>query len=96
MEQMSSPRWERRARWPYLSRNPTFVQPLSVPVVSAAGAGDGVLAGMALALSRGEPPISGLRYGFALAGAVLQTLATADFNIEDYEALLPQICIQPL
>jgi tagatose 6-phosphate kinase len=73
-----------------------FVRPLSVPVVSAAGAGDGVLAGMALALSRGEPPLSGLRYGFALAGAVLQTLATADFNIEDYEALLPQICIQPL
>jgi 1-phosphofructokinase family hexose kinase len=72
-----------------------FVRPLSVPVVSAAGAGDGVLAGMALAYSRGESPISGLRYGFALAGAVLQTLATADFRIEDYEALLPQICILP-
>jgi len=73
-----------------------FVQPLAVPVVSAAGAGDGVLAGMALAYSRGEPPISGLRYGFALAGAVLQTLSTADFRVEDYEALLPQICIQLL
>lgn len=73
-----------------------FVQPLSVPVVSAAGAGDGVLAGMALAYSRGEPAIAGLRYGFALAGAVLQTLPTADFRIEDYEALVPQVCIHTL
>jgi 1-phosphofructokinase family hexose kinase len=72
------------------------VQPLSIPVVSAAGAGDGVLAGMALAYSRRESPEAGLRYGFALAGAVLQTLATADFGIEDFEALLPQICILPI
>jgi 1-phosphofructokinase family hexose kinase len=31
-----------------------FIQPLSIPVVSAAGAGDGVLAGMALAYFRKE------------------------------------------
>jgi 1-phosphofructokinase family hexose kinase len=73
-----------------------FVQPVSVPVVSAAGTGDGVLAGMALAYSRRESAENGLRYGFALAGAILQTLATADFRIEDYETLLSQICVQPL
>ena len=73
-----------------------FVQPLSMPVVSSAGAGDGVLAGMALAYLRREPPEYGLRHGFALAGAILQTLATADFRLEDYRELLPQICITPL
>jgi len=72
------------------------VPPLSVPVASAAGAGDGILAGMALAYSRGEPLEEGLRYGFALAGAVLQTLATADFRISDYHALLPQIELIPI
>jgi 1-phosphofructokinase family hexose kinase len=73
-----------------------FVQPLSIPVMSAAGAGDGVLAGMALAYSYGKAPGYGLRHGFALAGAILKTLATADFRIEDYEQLLPKICILPL
>ena len=72
------------------------VPPLLVPVASSAGAGDGILAGMALAYSRGETLENGLRYGFALAGAVLQTLATADFRIDDYQALLPQIELIPI
>jgi fructose-1-phosphate kinase PfkB-like protein len=72
------------------------VQPVSVPVVSAAGAGDGVLAGMALAYERGESLQAGLQHGFALAGAVVQTLATADFHVEDYQALLPRILIERL
>lgn len=71
-----------------------FVHPISVLVVSSAGAGDGVLAGMALAYARGEPLEYGLQHGFALAGAVLQTLGTADFRIEDYRELLPQIHIE--
>jgi 1-phosphofructokinase len=73
-----------------------FVQPLSIPVVSAAGAGDGVLAGMALSYANGESHEHGLRQGFALAGAILKTLATADYRVQDYEELLPQICILPL
>jgi len=73
-----------------------YIPPLSVSVASAAGTGDGILAGMALAYSRGEPLENGLRYGFALAGAVLQTLATADFRIDDYHALLPQIELIPI
>jgi 1-phosphofructokinase family hexose kinase len=71
------------------------VPALPVPVSSVAGAGDGILAGMALALSRREPLENGLKYGFALAGAVVQTLATADFRIEDYLALLPRITLVP-
>jgi 1-phosphofructokinase family hexose kinase len=73
-----------------------FVNPLSVSVVSAAGAGDGVLAGMALSYLRQESFEYGLQHGFALAGAILQTLPTADLRVEDYRALLSQIQIEPL
>jgi 1-phosphofructokinase len=73
-----------------------FVHPLPVPVVSTAGAGDGVLAGMALAYSRREPLENGLRHGFALATAVLKTLATADFHLDDYQHLLSQVRIDKL
>lgn len=80
-----------------VSENATyFIRPISIPVVSSAGAGDGVLAGMALAYSRRESFEYGLQHGFALAGAILQTLATADFRVEDYQELLPRICITPL
>jgi fructose-1-phosphate kinase PfkB-like protein len=70
-----------------------FVHPIPISVVSAAGAGDGVLAGMALAYLRSESFEYGLQHGFALAGAILQTLATADLRVEDYQELLPQIRI---
>jgi 1-phosphofructokinase family hexose kinase len=73
-----------------------FIHPFSVPVVSAAGAGDGVLAGMALAYVRGKSFEYGLQHGFALAGAILQTLPTADLRVEDYEKLLPRIRIEPI
>ena len=73
-----------------------LIHPVSIPVVSTAGAGDGVLAGMALAYFRKESLEYGLRHGFALAGAVLQTLATADFLVEDYQTLCSQINITPL
>jgi 1-phosphofructokinase len=70
-----------------------FIHPISRSVVSSAGAGDGVLAGMALSYLRQESPEYGLQHGFALAGAILRTLATADFQLEDYQGLLPEIRI---
>jgi 1-phosphofructokinase len=79
-----------------LHANSYFIQPVSVPVVSVAGAGDGVLAGMALSYFRKQSLEYGLQHGFALAGAILQTLATADFRVEDYQALLPTIRISPI
>ncbi len=72
------------------------IPPLPVKAISAAGAGDGVLAGMALALSRGEPPEAGLRLGFAFAGAVLLTPGTADFRPDDARRLLDQVELIPL
>jgi len=71
-----------------------FIHPLAIPVVSSASAGDGVLAGMALAYSRKKSLEYGLRQGFALAGAILKTLGTADFRVQDYQELLPQIVIE--
>lgn len=73
-----------------------YVHSLSVPVLSVAGAGDGVLAGMALAYLRHESLEYGLQHGFALAGAILKTLPTADFEVEDYQELLSQIRIEPI
>jgi len=72
-----------------------YIPPLSVTPVSTAGAGDAVLAGMAVALSRGESPEAGLRLGFALAGAVLGTLATADYQPEAARQLIDQVVLVP-
>ncbi|MCS7060607.1 MAG: 1-phosphofructokinase family hexose kinase [Anaerolineae bacterium] len=71
------------------------IPPLRVKAVSTAGAGDGVLAGMALALSRSQSAEEGLRLGFALAGAVVMTPATADFRPEDAQQLLAQVELIP-
>ena len=77
-------------------RKSYFIHPLPIPVVSVAGAGDGVLAGMALAYLRKESFAYGLQQGFALAGAILKTLPTADFEVQDYQDLLSQIRIERL
>ena len=68
---------------------------LKIPVVSTAGAGDAVLAGLAAALSGGRPLEDGLRLGFAAAAAVCLTPATADCRKADVERLLPQIELLP-
>ena len=80
----------------FLQDRSYFIHPISGKVVSSAGAGDGILAGKALAYLHQESPEYGLRHGFALAGAILRTLSTADFLLEDYQNLLPQIRIEPL
>jgi 1-phosphofructokinase family hexose kinase len=64
---------------------------LKIPVVSTAGAGDAVLAGLAAALSEGRSLEDGLRLGFAAAAAVCLTAATADCRRADVERLLPQV-----
>jgi 1-phosphofructokinase family hexose kinase len=57
--------------------------------------GEGVLAGLAAALSRREPLEEGLRLGFAAAAAVLMTPATADCRRADVEKLLPTVELIP-
>lgn len=72
-----------------------WIPPPAVKVVSAAGAGDGVLAGLATAFSQGKPFEEGLRLGFAAAGAVCLTPGTADCSRADVERLLPTIELVP-
>jgi 1-phosphofructokinase family hexose kinase len=64
-------------------------------VVSTAGAGDGVLAGIGHALAEHKPLEEGLKLGFAAAGAVIMTLGTADCRKADVEKILPTIQLIP-
>ncbi len=67
------------------------VPPLAIDVVSPAGAGDAVLAGLAAAISRGESIEDGLRLGIAAAAAVCMTLGTAVCNRADVDRLRKQV-----
>jgi len=64
-------------------------------VVSTAGAGDGILAGIGYALAQRKPMEEGLKLGFAAAGAIIMTLGTADCHKADVEKLLPTIQLIP-
>jgi 1-phosphofructokinase family hexose kinase len=71
-----------------------FIPSLKQKVISTAGAGDGVLAGLALAYAGQKSIREGLHIGFALASAIVLTPTTADFLWEDYRRILPLIEIQ--
>lgn len=72
------------------------IPPPPIPtIVSTAGAGDAVLAGIAWALAFQQPLEEGLQLGFAAAGAVIQTPATADCRKEEVMRLLPAIELIP-
>lgn len=72
-----------------------LIPPLPIEVVSAAGAGDGVLAGLAASIHRGEPIEEGLKLGIAAASAVCLMPGTADCRRADVERLYSQVKIQP-
>ena len=72
-----------------------YVPPLKVDVVSAAGAGDAMLAGIAASLLRKQPLEEGLRLGAAAATAVLLMPGTADCRRADVERFLPQVKVLP-
>jgi 1-phosphofructokinase family hexose kinase len=68
---------------------------LPLQVVSTSGAGDGVLAGLAAGLWRGQTLEETLRLAFAIASAVCLMPGTADCRPQDVERLLPQIALLP-
>jgi 1-phosphofructokinase family hexose kinase len=78
-----------------LSDRAYIIPVINIPVVSTAGAGDGVLAGLSAAFSSGKPIEDGLRLGFAAAAAVCLTPATADCHREDISTLLPKVQLIP-
>jgi len=71
------------------------IPPIPVEVVSPAGAGDAVLAGLAASFERGQPLEDGLRLGFAAATAVLLQPGTADCRRADVERFLPEVQLLP-
>jgi len=78
-----------------LAERAYHIPPLAVAVINTAGAGDGVLAGLAASIERGQPIEAGLRLGFAAATAVLLTPGTADCRQADVERLLDQVSLVP-
>ena len=72
------------------------IHPLAVPIVSAAGAGDALVAGLASALADGSPIETGLRLGAAAAAATVMRPGTAECHREDVMRLLPQVVIERL
>ena len=68
---------------------------LRVKVVNTAGAGDGILAGLAAAMHQGKPIEEGIRLGIAAASAVLLTPGTADCRRSDVDRLLNQVELVP-
>jgi 1-phosphofructokinase family hexose kinase len=78
-----------------LAHTTYWIPPLAIEVVSPAGAGDAVLAGLAAALERQQPIEAGLRLGMAAAAAVCLMPGTADCRPADVERLLPQVQLLP-
>jgi 1-phosphofructokinase family hexose kinase len=85
----------REGAFAVLSDRSYWIPGLNLEVISSAGAGDGVLAGLAVAYSKRQPVEEGLRLGFALANAVLLTLPTADYDPKDLDRIYPLIELQP-
>jgi 1-phosphofructokinase len=71
------------------------IPPLAVPVVSASGAGDGILAGLTASIHQDQPIEEGIRLGFAFASAIVMQAGTAAYDPSDVERLLPQVRLEP-
>lgn len=61
---------------------------------STVGSGDSLVAGLAVALARGEPIEDGLRLGTAAGAATAMTPGTALGTAEEIRSLLPQVRIE--
>ncbi|MBN8633744.1 MAG: hexose kinase [Anaerolineae bacterium] len=72
------------------------VHPLNVPVVSTAGAGDALNAGLMLALSRGESWSAALAWGTAAASSVVMNAGTAVCQRRQVEELYRQVTVEEI
>lgn len=79
----------------FLESGTVFVPPLTVDVISPAGAGDAVLAGLAWAIDAGQPIAEGVKLGIATASAVLMQTGTAVYSVDDQKRLLEQVELVP-
>lgn len=73
-----------------------YAPALPVEVASTIGAGDSFLAGLVLAIARGEALAGALAQGIAASAAALLTSGTALCRLDDVQRLLPQVRVQAL
>jgi fructose-1-phosphate kinase PfkB-like protein len=73
-----------------------YAAPLEIPVVNPAGAGDAMVAAIAMAASQDPPTVEVLRSAVALASAVVLTEGTAECHRADYERLFPRVRVDSL
>lgn len=67
---------------------------LSVRALSTVGAGDAMVGGILLGLTKGEPLTDAFRSGMAAGAASVMTEGTQPIRIKDYQALLPKVAVQ--
>jgi 1-phosphofructokinase len=72
------------------------VTPPRVKRVSTVGSGDSLVAGVAVALARGDALVEGLRSGAAAGAATAQSPGTALGTAEEVAALLSQVIVEPI
>mgnify|MGYP005834300737 CR=1 FL=1 len=84
-----------RGLWAVTADETLHAPVLAIEAVNTAGAGDALVAGLAMGLARGWPWREGLRWGIAAAGAVCLTPGTAVCRKDDVYRLLGQVAITP-
>jgi 1-phosphofructokinase family hexose kinase len=78
------------------SRGVWQATPPEVESRSTVGSGDSLVAGLAVALARGDDIIEGLRLGTAAGAATAMTPGTSLGTEEEIYALLPQVRVEPI
>jgi len=85
-----------RGAWAFTTKEELFIPALPLAPANVAGAGDGLMAGLAVGLVEGWDWHEALRLGAAAAAAVCLTPGTAQCRRADVERLLPRVRIIPL
>ena len=79
--------------WALTANEEYFIPSLSIEPLNTAGAGDGLMAGLAVGLAEDWTWVETLRLGAAAAAAVCLTPGTAQCQRDDVERLLPRVRI---
>ncbi len=67
---------------------------LNVKALSTVGAGDAMVGGVLLGLTKGEPLFEAFRSGMAAGAASVMTEGTQPIRLQDFQALLPKVVVQ--
>lgn len=71
-----------------------FAPALMVEARSTVGAGDAMIGGILMGLTRGASLMDAFRYGVAAGAASIMTDGTQLLRVNDFEALLPKVTVQ--